>query len=528
MTLAPQAPDAGMIDTFVHDARRLRSILFAMITALVAVIAAMSGLNVAQQQLAVDLGASQGSVLWIINAYTLALAALLMPVGALGDRFGRRPILLTGLVVFGLSSIASVFATSAVELIVARSFGGVGAAMIMPVTLSIITSSFPPDERAKAIGVWAGFAGAGGMIGLFFSSFMIDVLSWRWVFALPILLVVVAFVLATRFAPNSREGGHHRFDLVGSVLSAAGLGGIVLGIHEGPEKGWSHPLTLFGLVVGAVAILAFVAWERRQVEPLIDVSLFADRGLSTGTVTLVVMFGVMFGIFLVLFPFFQAVLGWSALHSAAAMLPMAGGMMPLSTVAPRLAARFGKRNTMFTGVMVFGTGLLSMALFTSVDRGYVSVLPGLLLIGVGMGLTMTPSTEAITENLPLSKQGVASAINDTSRELGGAVGVALLGSIFSAGYRAAIGPKLDGIEGLDPSLVDRASEGIGQAYAAAQQAGEAAPRIIDAAQRSLVEGWTGAMWVGVGIAALTAVFVFTRGPERVSRIEARVEARVEA
>ncbi|MFM7489733.1 MAG: MFS transporter [Actinomycetota bacterium] len=513
MTVAPQTPELDVIDPFVHDARRLRSILFAMITALVAVIAAMSGLNVAQQQLAFDLGASQGSVLWIINAYTLALAALLMPVGAIGDRYGRKPVLLTGLVIFGISSVAAVFASSAVAMIVARSFAGVGAAMIMPVTLSIITSSFPPDERAKAIGVWAGFAGAGGMIGLFFSSFMIDVLSWRWVFALPIVLVVVAFFLATRFAPNSREVSHHSFDLVGSVLSALGLGGIVLGIHEGPEKGWSHPLTIAGLLVGVVAILAFVAWERRHREPLIDVALFADRGLSTGTVTLIVMFGVMFGIFLVLFPFFQAVLGWSALHSASAMLPMAGGMMPLSTVAPRIAARFGKRNTMFAGVVVFGLGLMSMALFTSVDRGYTSVLPGLILIGVGMGLTMTPSTEVITENLPAEKQGVASAINDTSRELGGAVGVALLGSIFSAGYRAAVEPKLDG---LDPALVDKASEGIGQAYAVAQQAGDAAPRIIDAAQRALVDGWTGAMWVGVGIAAVTALFVFFRGPERES------------
>jgi len=340
------------------------------------------------------------------------------------------------------------------------------------------------------------------------------VLSWRWVFALPIVLVVVAFFLATRFAPNSREASHHSFDLVGSILSALGLGGIVLGIHEGPEKGWSHPLTIAGLVVGVVAILAVVAWERRHREPLIDVALFADRGLSTGTVTLIVMFGVMFGIFLVLFPFFQAVLGWSALHSASAMLPMAGGMMPLSTVAPRIAARFGKRNTMFTGVVVFGLGLMSMAIFTSVDRGYISVLPGLLLIGVGMGLTMTPSTEVITENLPAEKQGVASAINDTSRELGGAVGVALLGSIFSAGYRAAVEPKLDG---LDPALVDKASEGIGQAYAVAQQAGESAPRIIDAAQRALVDGWTGAMWVGVGIAAVTALFVFFRGPERGTR-----------
>ena len=208
MSVVPQAPDIQS-DPYVHDPRRLRRILAAMIAALVAVIAAMSGLNVAQQQLAVDLGASQGAVLWIINAYTLTLAALLLPVGAIGDRWGRRTVLLVGLVVYGAASVVALSATTAAALIAARIASGAGAAMIMPVTLSIITSSFPPDERARAIGVWAGFAGAGGMIGLFVSSFMIDVLSWRWIFALPLVLVAVALVMTLRVVPNSQIGRAH-------------------------------------------------------------------------------------------------------------------------------------------------------------------------------------------------------------------------------------------------------------------------------------------------------------------------------
>ena len=510
MSVVPQAPDIQS-DPYVHDPRRLRRILAAMIAALVAVIAAMSGLNVAQQQLAVDLGASQGAVLWIINAYTLTLAALLLPVGAIGDRWGRRTVLLVGLVVYGAASVVALSATTAAALIAARIASGAGAAMIMPVTLSIITSSFPPDERARAIGVWAGFAGAGGMIGLFVSSFMIDVLSWRWIFALPLVLVAVALVMTLRVVPNSREGLVHRFDTVGSVLSAVGIGGLVLGVHEGPDRGWSDPLTLFGMIVGLSAILLFVAWEKRCSDPLIDISTFADRGLSTGTLTLTVMFGLMFGIFLVLFPFYQAVLGWSALRGATGMLPMMLGMMPLSTVAPRIAALHGRRNTMLLGVVVFGLGLASLAVFTSVEGGYWSVLPGLLMIGIGMGLTMTPATESITENLPPQKQGVASAINDTSRELGGALGVALLGSIFSAGYRSAIAPKL---KGLPPEIAEPAKEGIGTAFAVARTAGAEAPRIISSAQHALVEGWVGAMWVGVVIAAGTGLFVLFRGPVR--------------
>lgn len=496
----------------VVDRAAQRRIMFAMIAALVAVIAAMSGLNVAQQDMAVDLGASQGTVLWIINAYTLALAALLLPVGAIGDRWGRKPVLLAGLTVFGLATIGALVASSAAVMIVARVAAGAGAAMIMPVTLSIITSSFPAEDRAKAIGVWAGFAGAGGMIGLFVSSFMVDVLSWRWVFALPLALVAVSAVATTRSAPNSKETREHPFDTLGSVLSALAIGGLVLGIHEGPAKGWSDPLTIASLAVGAVALAAFVAWERRHADPLLDVRAFADRGLAAGTLTLIVVFGVMFGIFLVLYPFFQAVLGWSALRAATAMLPMAAAMMPLSTQAPRIAARIGKRNTMLGGVVIFACGLVSMAMMASVEGGYLSILPGLLLIGVGMGLTMTPSTEVITETLPADKQGVASAINDTSRELGGALGVALLGSVLSSGYRSAIEPRL---AGLPDELAGPASEGIGTALAVAAGAGDAAPQIVDAAQHAFVEGWVQSMWLGVGLAAVAAVYLVVRGPRPV-------------
>lgn len=496
----------------VRDPRELRRILIAMITALVAVLAAMSGLNVAQQQMAVDLGASQGEVLWIINAYTVALAALLLPVGAIGDRFGRKPVLLAGLAVFAVATIGSLVAQTSSMMIVARVIAGVGAAMIMPVTLSIITASFPPDEKGKAIGIWAAFAGGGSMIAMFVSAFMVDVLTWRWVFLLPLVLVAVSAVMSTRHAPNSKERTEHRFDVVGSVFSALAIGGLVLGIHEGPEKGWSAPVTVVAMVLGVVALLAFVLWERRQVAPLLDISAFRDRGLASGSLTLLIVFAVMFGVFLVLFPYFQAVLGWSALRSAAAMLPMMFVMMPISTFAPRLAKRIGRRTTMIAGVAIFAGGLALMAVRASVEGGYTSILPGLLIIGIGMGLTMTPSTEAITETLPLDKQGVASALNDTSRELGGAVGIALLGSVLAAGYKSAIEPLLTGVPA---ELAEPAKEGIGAAFAVAENAGVHAPTIIDAAQHAFVDGWVASMWIGVGAAAVALVFLVIRGPRNV-------------
>jgi EmrB/QacA subfamily drug resistance transporter len=512
MSASPNAPAVESRPPAL-DARQKRNILIAMCTALMAVIASVSGLNVAQQQLAIDFNASQGTILWIINAYTVALAALLLPIGAIGDRWGRKHVLMVGLALFGLSSIAAGLATSSALMIAARIVAGIGAAMIMPVTLSVITSSFAEEERGQAIGIWAGVAGSGGLIGLFVSSFMVDVLTWRWLFALPAVLVTVSAAMAWSSVPNSREDSEHPFDTIGSVLSAFAIGGLVLGIHEGPERGWTDTLSIAGLLIGVLALIGFISWERRHPDPLLDIAVFRNRGLASGTVTLVLLFAVMFGIFLVLFPYFQAVIGWSALRSSVALLPMAIVMMPSSALAPRVTKRFGSRNTMLFGVAVAGTGLTTLALRASVEGGYMSVLPGLVLIGLGMGLTMTPSTEAITESLPGEKQGVASALNDTSREVGGAVGVALLGSILSSGYSSAIGPAL---EGLPRELVEPASEGIGSAFGVAAQAGDRGPEIIDAAKHAFVDGWVQSMWVGVGMVGIAFGYLLLRGPRRIA------------
>jgi EmrB/QacA subfamily drug resistance transporter len=508
-TLPGARLDTGQDAELVLDPARKRMILIAMCTALMAVIASVSGLNVAQQRLAVDLDASQGQILWVINAYTVALAALLLPIGAIGDRWGRKPVLLTGLGLFMAASLAAGLAQSVEFMIGARVLTGIAAAMIMPVTLSVITSSFPEEERGQAVGIWAGVAGGGGLIGMFVASFMVDVFTWRWQFALPIALVGISAVLTWIAVPNSREHSGHSFDIGGSILSLFAIGGLVLGIHEGPERGWSDTITVAGLVIGIAATVAFVLWELRHPRPLLDVRTFSNRGLASGSVTLMLLFAVMFGIFLVLFPFFQAVLGWSALRSSVAMLPMAALMMPSSALSPQLAKRIGSRSTMLLGLAVAGTGLATLALRASVEGGYMSVLPGLLLLGLGMGLTMTPSTEAITESLPVDKQGVASALNDTSREVGGALGVALLGSILSSGYKSSIEPSL---AGLPEEIAHPAGEGIGGALGAAAGAGERAPALIDAAQHAFVEGWIQSMWVGVVMIGLAFAYVLVRGP----------------
>lgn len=523
-TATPSAPAPGPVGEphphlhaeLVTDPRRQRQILIAMCAALVAVVASVSGLNVAQQDLAMDLGASQSELLWIINGYTMALAALLLPIGAIGDRWGRKPVLLAGLVLFVAANVLAAMAGSTGVLLGARVLAGVAAAMIMPVTLSVITSSFPAEQRARAVGIWAGFAGAGGILSLFVSSFIVDYLTWPWLFAMPVVIAILSLVLTLRSVSNSREEQEGRFDAVGSVLSAIAIGALVLGIHEGPERGWSDPLAVVGLAVGLAALIGFVAWELRQAQPLLDIRLFAHRGLAAGSLTLLIVFAVMFGVFLVLPQFTQAVLGYSALKAAASMLPMVVVMMPLSTAAPLIAKRIGTRTVLLTGVAFFGAGLLLLAVMVSAEGGYWSVIPGLLVLSVGIGLCMSPSTTVITESLPVAKQGVASALNDTVRELGGAIGIALLGSFVSAGYRSSVSTAT---VGLPEELAHQVEEGIGAAYAAAPALGPDAPGIIRAAQLALVDGWQVAMWCGVGIAAATLVYLAVRGP-RQSDLEA--------
>ena len=498
-------PAPGTDGPAVVDPRRRTLILAAMCVALVAVVASVSGLNVAQGKLAVDLGATQSQLLWVINGYTIALAALLLPIGAIGDRWGRKPVLVSGLALFlGANAVASLSAT-VTQLLLARIAAGVGAAMIMPVTLSVITSTFPAEDRDRAVGVWAGFAGAGGILGLVGSSLVVDHLTWPWVFAGPIALGAVALVMAVAVVPHSREHAEGRFDTVGSILSALAVGGVVLGVHEGPEHGWSAPLTVVGLAVGLVAAVAFVAWELRQDHPLLALRVFRDRTLAAGSASLLVTFAVMGALFLVLVQFLQAVLGYSATRAAVSLLPMAAVMMPLSNVAPLIARRIGLRTILAGGLLTVAGGLALMALLADPTGGYLSIVPGLFVLSVGIGLTMTPGTSAITGSLPPEEQGVASALNDTVRELGTALGVALIGSVLSAGYSSSIASATTG---LPADAARAAKEGIGGAVVVAGQLGPQGEGLMAAARSAFVDGWTASMWLSAGLALAAAAFAF--------------------
>ncbi len=514
---SPQVPTPH--DDVIDDSRRRLFILAAMCVALVAVVASVSGLNVAQQALAADLDASQSQLLWIINGYTLALAALLMPVGAIGDRWGRKPVLMVGLVVFSLTNLASSFATEPNVLIALRVLAGVSAAMVMPVTLSVITTSFPREEQAKAIGTWAGFAGAGGIIGLFASAAIIDNATWPWVFALPIALAAVSFTLTAAFVPHSVEHTEAGFDIAGSLLSVLAVGGLVLAFHEGPERGWTDALTLAALAAGLLGTLAFVLVELRRDHPLVDVRVFALRGLAAGSVNLFVVFAVMFSLFLVLVQYLQAVLGYSALRAASGLLPMAAIMMPLSTIAPTIAERMGFRRTLVMGMLLLAGGLVLFAALADPTGGYMSVFPAILVLGAGVGLAMSPSTAAITSSLPEEKQGVASALNDTVREMGGAVGIALIGSVLNSAYRSNIEPIAGS---LPPQVAKPVASGIGSALAVAGQMGADGNAVVAASRQAFVDGMTPALYLGAAVALAAAIFTALRGPKTAAEAEPRL------
>ncbi|MEL6890223.1 MAG: MFS transporter [Actinomycetota bacterium] len=490
--------------------RQRNGVLATMCLALIAVVASVSGLNVALTELSVELGASTAQVLWIVNAYTLTLAALLLGIGELGDRFGRRRILTIGLTVFAVASGAAAFVETSEQMIALRAFAGLGAAMIMPATLSIITAVFPEEERGRAVGTWAGFAGAGGILGLFVSAAIIDNATWPWLFAFPVGMALASLVATAIVVPNSRSEEVHGYDFGGTILSVLAVGGLVLGIHEGPELGWTAPVTLAGLVVGGLAVAGFIVWERRtaiaheaggDVAPVLDVRIFSNRQLAAASTSLTIVFALMFGVFLVVLQYLQAVLGYSALTAASGLLPMAVAMMGLSPIAPQIAQRFSLGTVLGVGSSLMGVGFGIMAL-ADADPSYLAILPGLILVGLGVGLAMSPSTTAITESLPAEKQGVASALNDTVRELGSSVGIALIGSLLASGYGSSIAPTA---EQLPAEVAHPVEEGIGPALAVAGQLGDDGAPIVEAARSAFLDGWGSTMWVATALAFAAAI-----------------------
>ena len=469
-------------------------------------------LNVALPTLVRELSATQSDLQWMIDSYVLIFAGLLLTMGSFGDRFGRKRALLIGLVIFGVASYGSSMATTSAQLIGGRAVMGIGAALIMPSTLSIITTIFTGKELGKAIGIWAGVAGIGIVGGPVIGGWLLEHFWWGSVFLVNMPIVAVAMALAVWLIPESKDPNATPLDLVGAGLSIAALVTLVYGLIEAPKHGWTGDETLIALGIGGVLLLAFIIWEIRTPHPMLQMSFFRNRRFSIANLSITFTFFALFGSVFMLTQHLQFVLGFSPLEAGTRVMPVAT-MIISAPLSAKLAEKFGAKLIVFLGLVTVAASFL---LFSTLEvTGYATIGWGLAVLGFGMGLVMAPATESIMASVPLAKAGVGSAMNDTTREVGGALGVAVLGSIFSSAYATEIGPAL---RGLPAELAGAAGDSVGAAtIIAGQIGGQAGQALAAAAKIAFVDSLSSTLVVAAGIALAGAliclIFLPSRGAE---------------
>ncbi|ADL45828.1 MFS transporter [Micromonospora aurantiaca (nom. illeg.)] len=489
------------------------AILGVLVISLLVVVLDNTILNVALRTLADPvhgLGATQGELEWAINSYTLVFAGLLFTFGVLGDRLGRRRFLILGLALFGLSSLLSAYAQDPAQLIAARALMGVGGAAIMPVTLSIISNVFDPRERAKAIGVWAGAVGLAVAIGPVLGGALLEHFWWGSVFLINVPVVALGVVLVAALVPESRDPKPGRVDLLGVLLSVIGLVGLTYGIIDGGEHGFGRP-QVWVAVLGGLAVLGwFVAHELRSDHPSLDVRLFrvprfAAPVALVGLVFFAAMGVMFFGAF-----YLQLVRGYSPLESGLLFLPFAAAQLIFAPRSAAMVRRYGGRAVAAVGLLLTTVALAAFVFIDADTPIWIFSALGFLQ-GAGMANIMPPATESIMSSLPREKAGVGSAVSNTVRQVAGALGVAVLGSVLSAVYRDQVGPA---VAALPAPVRDAARESVSGAYAVAGRLGPDAPRLIDAANDSFVSAMHWAAGASAVVAALGIVIVLRWMPGR--------------
>jgi EmrB/QacA subfamily drug resistance transporter len=445
-------------------------------------------LNVALPTLQTHFNASASTLQWIVDAYLLAFAGVLLTMGTLGDRFGRKRALQGGLIIFGSASVLAALAQSSEQLIALRAVMGIGGAMIMPATLSVIMDVFPREERAKAIGIWSATAGVGIGLGPFVGGLLLEWFSWSSVFWLNVPIVGAALLLGHVLVPDSHDPEPGAFDLVGAGLSVVTLTTLVFSIIEASPRGWDDPLVLGGLGAALAFGALFVWWERRVASPMLPLRFFSDARFTVASVGVALVFFAMMGSVFAFTQYLQFALGYSALEAGAAMLPLALGLVLGSGASNKLANAFGARSVIAGGLVGVAAVLSTSLLWTP------SMAPALLALvtfglAVSMGAAMAPATDSVMSAVPEAKAGVGSAMSDVTRQVGGALGVAVIGSLIGTAYSSD----------MDTSPVP-ASESIGAAHAqAAQLGGTAGQELAATASRAFTDA------LGIGLTAAAAV-----------------------
>ena len=507
--------DLDGIDPAIYQRRW--ATLGVMCLSLLIIMVGNTSLNVALPVLSRELQATNSQLQWMVDAYSLVFAGLLFSAGTIGDKFGRKGILQAGLLVFGLATLyATLFAETATDLIWARVVMGAGGAMVMPATLSIITNVFPRRERARAVSIWAGISGAGTALGPLVTGFVLEHYDWNAVFAVNIPIILIAVGLGAYLVPRSHGERDAKLDLVGAVLSAIGLSTVVYAIIEAPVHGWLAPATLLVGAIGLAVMAVFVVYELRAKEPMLDVRLFRIPAFGTSSLALTLVFFALMGIFFSMSQLLQLVWGYSPMGSAVRMLPVSVVMVLVAPRSAALAERFGKRKVVSGGLLLVAAGIFVMS-FLQTASNYPVLLVGIAVMAGGMGLAMSPTTDLLMSAVPREKAGMGSAMNDTTRELGGSLGVAVFGSLLASRYASVLAPSLSSIEGDAREAADASLGGALQV--ARELGGDAASGLVTAASDAWMSGFRLSLVAGAVVVAAAGLLTYRFLPDQAHDLE---------
>ncbi|MDH3753707.1 MAG: MFS transporter [Acidimicrobiia bacterium] len=466
--------------------------------------------NTALPAISFELGASTSELQWVVDSYVLALAGLLMLAGSIGDRYGRRRWMTLGLVVFGLGSIIGAVAGDISTLIAGRAVQGLGAAFVLPATLSIVTNTFERDERGKAIAIWTAVGGMGIGLGPAVGGYLVDQWGWSAAFWIHVPVIVVALIGQVVVA-ESRDPRRIGLDVPGAVTATLGISSLVFGIIQGAETGWGSPLILGSFAAAVAFLIAFVAIERRVDSPMLPLGYFANRDFTGSVLVIGIMFFAGPATFFFLTQFFQIVQGRDAFEAGLLILPNAGAIIVASALGPPLANRFGPKRVVTGSVMIMA---VAAALFTQVNADWSALteISVIMLFGFGFGLGMPALTDSIMASVPVEDAGIGSAVNDVSRELGSALGVAVIGSFISSIYKVNVDDRLGGQ--VDEGVVETAKEGIGVLAANVSSLGESGPTAVAGANQAFIDAMNSGFWLSTAVLVAGAVTAAWLLPDR--------------
>ncbi|THA32297.1 DHA2 family efflux MFS transporter permease subunit [Streptomyces sp. A1277] len=460
----------------------------------------MTILNVALPTMAGDLGATTGEQQWMADVYVVVFAALMLPAGLLGDRFGRRRMLITGLGVFLAGSLVGALATDVPAVVAARGVMGVGGALVMPLALAVLPSLFgEPKDRIKAVGIVSAASALGMPLGPILGGWLLDHFWWGSIFLVNIPMVGIGIAACVFLLPETRDPAAPRVDTVSTVLTAAGLGALIYAIIEAPGRGWGDPLVLAVLTGGAVLLAALVVRERKAVRPMLDLALLRQRPFLLSTLAATLVMFVLAGLMFILPGYLQAVLGHDAFGTGLRMLPMMGGLIVAAKAGSPVTERFGARATMSAGLVVLAFAAL-LGSRTTVDSGYGFTALWLSIAGLGFGFAVVPAMDAALGALPADRAGSGSGLLMTVRQTGSALGIALLGSLLAGAYSG----RLD-TTGLPPAAADTAGDSVVAAHAVAARLG--ARHLADSADAAYVHGMGLVLLVIAATSLVSALFV---------------------